>query len=43
MLLSSSNKLNGLVIKLENGEEKETAAKLKAALKTVLTATIEKL
>ena len=37
------NKLNGLVIKMEKGEDKETAAKLKVALKTVLTAAIEKL
>lgn len=37
------NKLNGLVIKMEKGEDKETAAKLKVALKTVLAAAIEKL
>ena len=37
------NKLNGLVIKMEKGEDKETAVKLKAALKTVLTAATEKL
>ena len=37
------NKLNGLVIKMEKGEDKETAAKLKVALKTVLVAAIEKL
>ena len=37
------NKLNGLVIKMEKGTDKETATKLKAALKTVLAAAIEKL
>ena len=37
------NKLNGLLIKMEKGEDKETAVKLKTALKTVLTAAIEKL
>ncbi|MFV0497579.1 MAG: DUF3102 domain-containing protein [Candidatus Fimivivens sp.] len=42
-LQSCINKLNGLLSKIEQGEDKETAKKLKAALKTVLTATIEKL
>lgn len=37
------NKLTGLVIKMEKGEDKETAVKLKSALKTMLTAAIEKL
>lgn len=37
------NKLNGLVIKMEKGEDKETATKLKAALKTVLITAVKKL
>ena len=37
------NKLNGLVLKMEKAEDKETAAKLKTALKTVLSAAVKKL
>ena len=42
-LQTSINKLNGLVIKMEKGEDKETTVKLKTALKTVLATAIEKL
>ncbi|WMJ83176.1 DUF3102 domain-containing protein [Oscillospiraceae bacterium MB24-C1] len=37
------NKLNGLVIKMAQGEDKETAEKLKAGLKKVLTDAVKKL
>lgn len=37
------NRLNGLLIKMEKGENKETAEKLKAGLKKVLTDAANKL
>ncbi|MDF3005330.1 MAG: hypothetical protein K0S22_1802 [Oscillospiraceae bacterium] len=42
-LQAGINKLNGLVFKMEKAEDKETATKLKAALKTVLAAAVKKL
>ena len=42
-LQAGINKLSGLVLKMEQSDDKETAAKLKVALKTVLTAAVKKL
>lgn len=42
-LQAGINKLNGLMFKMEKAEDKETAAKLKAALKKVLTEAVKKL
>ena len=42
-LQATINKLSGLILKMAQGEDKETPEKLKAALKTVLSNAIEKL